>query len=104
MMKPNYLSLGGYRLPTEAELEYACLPGGRNDGSIYGETEELLKKTPGTWPTLRIGRGPWEASSQTILDCSTCSATSLAGVRIGNRIRILKPKANKLLMIKKTAL
>ncbi len=42
-MKSNYLSLTGYRLPTESETEYATRAKAVTSG-YYGETDELLPK------------------------------------------------------------
>src|SRR5262249_45713256 len=42
-LKANYLRLSGYRLPTEAEMEYATRAGAMTT-RYFGETEGLLPK------------------------------------------------------------
>ena len=60
-LKENHLSLTGYRLPSEAEMEYATRAGSKT-ARFYGETTELLTKyawviensSDQTWPVATL--------------------------------------------------
>ena len=59
-LKQNYLSLSGYRLPTEAEMEYATRAGALTS-RYYGETEDLLAKY--AWYSKNSKERTWPVGS-----------------------------------------
>ena len=59
-LKANYLSLSGYRLPTEAEMEFATRAGALTS-RYFGETEDLLPKY--AWYTKNSQEQTWPVGS-----------------------------------------
>jgi formylglycine-generating enzyme required for sulfatase activity len=60
-LKAKYLSLTGYRLPTEAEMEYGTRAGAVTS-RCYGETEELLGKY--AWYSANSKERTWPVGSK----------------------------------------
>jgi formylglycine-generating enzyme required for sulfatase activity len=60
-LKSNYLSLAGYRLPTEAEIEYATRAGA-GTAHFYGDTDLLLGKY--AWYDTNSGDRSWPSGEK----------------------------------------
>ena len=81
-IKTDALKLAGYRLPTEAEWEYACRSGAATS-RFYGSSIDLLDRYAQYYKGEGFGPCRVGACSLTNWACRTCWGTCGSGVRTG---------------------
>jgi formylglycine-generating enzyme required for sulfatase activity len=90
-LKAKYLSLSGYRLPTEAEMEYATRAGALTS-RYYGETDELLPKY--AWYIKNSQEKTWPVASMKPNDLGLFDAQGNVYTWCQERFKAY-PKGNK---------
>ena len=87
----NYLERGGYRLPTEAEIEFATRAGSVTSGTTE-RRKSYCRSMDGSTRTGGTGPGRWGVRSRMIWASSTRMAMSSHGARAHQSVSQVKGK------------